>query len=392
MLLSLLLSVTIFLLYLICERILLKNRTNSIPLRISVTGTRGKSSVVRMIASILREDGRRVLAKTTGSRARYILPDGEEIDIPRRSLISIIEQKKLIKKAVQNNVDCIVVEIMSIHPENHYVESRQILKPNVVFITNVRCDHIDAMGKEKEEIAKVFTLDISQKAKVFIPEKENRPLFWDAVKTTNGELVCVQEGISTPLQRFAPELKQKQFSENIDLVYALGKHLNIDQKVILAGLKNVKHDIGAFKIWKYRSQKVQKTFYFVNGFAANDPESTLQVLSKVKEILPSASDKLIGLLSLRSDRGDRTIQWTEALKKGAINWFNRTYVTGTHARIVKQKLKRINILKNKLPEKIMETIMSEIEDQSVLFGFGNIGGTGNLLISYWNKIGENYGL
>lgn len=399
---ALLVSVIIFLLYLIYERIVLNRRIRAVPLRISITGTRGKSSVTRLLASVLREDGRKALAKTTGSQAQYVLPDGREVDISRRGITSIIEQKKLFKKAADVNAGCIIAEIMSIHPENHYIESHQLLKPHIVVITNVRRDHIDAMGKTEEEIASVLSLDIPENAKVFVPEKENRQLFKTAVKNSGGELITVQEGISSPLQHLAQKLKsqpeadlppvEKEFSDNIDLVYALGKHLNISQKNILDGILKVKHDIGKFKIWKYRAQEAQKTHYLVNGFAANDPESTFHVISKVKEILPSASDKLTGLLSLRSDRGDRTVQWIEALKNGACDCFNRIYVTGAHSKIVKRKLKRVHILKNKQPEKIMATIMAETEDQAVIFGFGNIVGTGRLLVDYWNEIGEEYGL
>jgi len=126
----LLISTIAFLLYLIYESILLKRYRNLIPLRIAVTGTRGKSSVVRLLVSVFRESGINVLGKTTGSEALYILPNGNEIDVPRLRTVSIIEQKKLLKKAAKIKANCIVAEIMSIHPENHFIESQQILQPN----------------------------------------------------------------------------------------------------------------------------------------------------------------------------------------------------------------------------------------------------------------------
>lgn len=411
----------VFLLYLIYERISMNLRRNAIPLRISVTGTRGKSSVVRMIASMLREDGRKVIAKTTGSQARFVLPDAQEIEVARRGVTSIIEQKRLIKKAAKIKADCLVAEIMSIHPENHYVESQQMLQPHIVVITNVREDHTEAMGKTKDEIAAVLALDIPAEAKVFVPEKENRALFETAVKNAAGELIEVQKGIASPLFQHAPELERKEFPDNLDLVYALGQHLHIDQKTILKGIHQARLDIGKFKIWKYQSPETRKTYYLVNGFAANDPESTWQVIAKVKEILPSAADELIGLLSLRADRGDRTEQWLEALSHDAFNGFSRIYVTGAHSQIVRRKLKAavkphamvenrsaviltagkmpalpylqsVSILKTKPPEAMMQTMLAEIEDQSVIFGFGNIKGVGELLVDYWNKIGAVYEL
>ncbi len=148
----LLLSLLGLLGYLAGERFLLKRRIRSVPLRISVTGTRGKSSVVRLLASVLREDGLRVVAKTTGSRATCILPDGSERNVPRRGMASIIEQKRFVQMAARMNADCLIAEIMSLHPENHIIESQVLIQPDVVLLTNVRVDHIDAMGSQEDQI------------------------------------------------------------------------------------------------------------------------------------------------------------------------------------------------------------------------------------------------
>jgi len=388
----LLAAVIIFVVYLVGERAAVNRRVRSIPLRICVTGTRGKSSVVRMLASVLREDGRKALAKSTGSQARIVLPDGEEIDVPRRGMPSIIEQKKFLKMAADAHADGIVAEIMSIHPENHLIESHRILKPNIVVITNVRRDHTDAMGDTEEEIAGVFCLDIPAKARVFIPEKEQRPQFRAAVAAAEGELITVREGAASPLYRLAPELKRNEFSANVDLVYALGTYLGIDRGTVLDGIRKSKADIGAFKVWRYRPPSVRKTLYLVNGFAANDPVSTGEIVSRVKDMLPSAAAACTGLLNLRPDRGDRTAQWAAALTGGASGWFTRIFVTGAHAHAVKRKVRQAEIIKQKQPEKIMEIIAAASGDQAVIVGFGNMGGTGRLLVEYWNTIGTEYGL
>ena len=49
---------------------------NKIPIRIHVNGSRGKSSVVRLIASGLREGGLKTVAKTTGTSPRIIDENG----------------------------------------------------------------------------------------------------------------------------------------------------------------------------------------------------------------------------------------------------------------------------------------------------------------------------
>ncbi len=388
----LLLTILLFLLYLIYEKIVLENRIKSIPLRISVTGTRGKSSVVRLIASILRESGKAVLAKTTGSEASYILPDGNEFEVPRRGIPTILEQKKLLKKATQLHVDCIVAEIMSIHPENHFVESQQLLKPNFVVLTNIRPDHIDAMGKTEEKIASVYCLDFPAETTLFIPAQEVRPAFLKRVEKNNIELIASQQRISSEQRKPDAKFNIAAFSENIDLAVSVARHLGVDDEAISRGIQKAKQDVGELKIWKYESTDLRKTCYLVNAFAANDPQSTLQILSFLKNRLPVGLNNFFGLLNLRADRGDRTIQWIEALNNGSSREFQKIFVMGAHTKAVKRKLKSVSIIEEQRPERMMNTILNEVEGQSVIFGFGNIGGAGRALVEYWNQIGEQYGI
>src|SRR5258705_3004282 len=68
-----------------------------IPIRVHVNGTRGKSSVTRLIAAGLRAGPGRVLAKTTGTMARIIYPDGHEVDVYRVGRPNIIEQTRIVR-------------------------------------------------------------------------------------------------------------------------------------------------------------------------------------------------------------------------------------------------------------------------------------------------------
>ena len=68
----------------------LRRQRDAIPIRIHVNGTRGKSSVVRLVAAGLRAGGLRVYAKTTGSLPRLITPDGREFPIHRPGLTNVI--------------------------------------------------------------------------------------------------------------------------------------------------------------------------------------------------------------------------------------------------------------------------------------------------------------
>ena len=387
----LLLSVAGFVLYLLYERVTIDRWRKSVPQTIIVTGTRGKSSVTRMLASVLKADGRKVLAKMTGSLPKLVWPDGSETEIRRRGPASILEQKTLLKHAASLNVDCVVAEVMSIHPDNHIVESRQILRPDIVVVTNTWPDHIDAQGKTEEEVAATLCLDIAEGATVFVPSTCTTRLVETSVNRMNGKLIAVEERVSTLIQQRVPELASAEFSENVDLVYAVAKHLELEDDTVVDGLATASRDVGALALREFRARDPEKRLFLVNAFAANDPTSTFRVLAKARELLPDTA-QFVGLLCLRSDRADRTQQWLEVLGNGAPGSFNRLYVTGGHARVVERRLASARVLKDRSAKALMESLVQDLDNDNVVFGFGNIGGMGHQLVEYWNRAGVAYGL
>src|SRR5262249_35204625 len=83
-----------------------------VPLRIHVNGIRGKSSVTRLVAAVLRESGRRTLAKTTGSAAVVIDPGGVDRPLTRRGAPTILEQIDFVHRASDEGADALVIECM----------------------------------------------------------------------------------------------------------------------------------------------------------------------------------------------------------------------------------------------------------------------------------------
>ncbi|MEO0184387.1 MAG: poly-gamma-glutamate synthase PgsB, partial [candidate division WOR-3 bacterium] len=145
--------------------------TNSIPLRIVVNGTRGKSTVTRLLGAALKAGGYKTLAKTTGTKPRYIINNQIEKPVIRPGRANIHEQLSITRKAVQEKVDAIVFENMSLRPDLQWVEESKIISPQIVVITNVRSDHLEVMGPTLENIAKNFINAVPQNAKIFTGEK-----------------------------------------------------------------------------------------------------------------------------------------------------------------------------------------------------------------------------
>lgn len=384
--------VALFITYLLWERILLRRKVQDIPLRICVTGTRGKSSLTRLISSSLRLAGFTVLSKTTGSKTVIIYPDGTEKEIKRPGLPTLREGKRLLKLAAQLKAQTLVTELMSIHPECLYAESLQIFKPQILAITNVRLDHIAQMGGSKGKIARSLACAIPEKGTVFVPQEECFPVFIERVMQLNSRLVQVRKD-SYPALSGDVRIPGFAFEENIRLCLAVSDFLGIDRKIALRGMTKVNPDFGHLCIWSMDLGLPPRSWFLVNAFAANDPASTRLVLSRLENKGLFGRKERVGLLNLRGDRGDRTLQWLEAIKKETFPEFQKIFFMGDHASALKRRLKSLEetevfVLKPESPQKIMEEISERVSGEAVLVGMGNMGGYGKGLVQYWKAVGK----
>ena len=125
----------------------------SIPLRIHVNGTRGKSSVTRLVAAGLREGGLKTFEKTTGTSPRVIDPQGKDRIIHRLRLPSIGEQVRLLRYFATEKHDAVVMECMALQPQYQWIAEHQMIKSHIGVITNVRPDHLEEMGPTEEDVA-----------------------------------------------------------------------------------------------------------------------------------------------------------------------------------------------------------------------------------------------
>jgi poly-gamma-glutamate synthase PgsB/CapB len=366
--------------YLVLERAVISRARSKIPLVITVTGIRGKSSVARSIGAVLRASGRRVLVKTTGTEAQVVLPDGSVEEITRRGIPSVLEQTRVLRRAARLGVDVLVAEVMSIEKANHRVESSGILRPDIVMMTAIRLDHIESMGSSLEEIAETLACDMVSGSTTYVVEEQAHLIAQGRQKS----LVAV--GRSTA--PYETSAGVRWFPENDRLVVAVAQALGVSDQAVNEGLATATFDRGALGLWEYTWGG--KTILLANALAANDPDSTFEILEHMRSLLKGR--RLYGLFALRWDRADRTLQWKENL--GGARWssFERVFLVGDVPRSIQRGIRNSSKLSGKQPEKIMEQAMSAMKEGDVLFGFGNTHGIGLELIEYWIKEGKVYGI
>ena len=278
---------------------------SKLPNRIHVNGSRGKSSVVRLIAAGLRAGGFKTLAKVTGTSPRVIDIDGYDRIIHRLRSPSIGEQLRLLRNFSKQSPDYIVVECMAVMPEYQWVSEHKMLKSDIGVITNIRLDHVDEMGYTMEEITKSLSNTVPENGLMITTKSPTSYIIKEKSEDNNSEYFEVScDQIQQDLMEGFPYLEH---NENVALALEVCKKAGIDEKIALEGMVNATPDPGALQMMTIPGKSVNNKF--VNAFAANDPQSTFQIF----KLLESRSDQnhIAIFLNARSDRRYRTTQMYE---------------------------------------------------------------------------------
>ncbi len=391
----------LFLIYLAAEKVRLERARRRVPRRVAVTGTRGKSGVTRLVAAGLRASGARVLAKTTGSKPMVILPDGSERVIGRPGPASIREQVRLVEMAAAVGAEALVTEMMSIGEEALAVESRRILRPSMLLVTNVRLDHLDEMGRDREAIARTMAAAVPDRAEVFMPAEEAHAAFEAASARRGSTLHRVAPGPANAGAAGPAALPPGEFEPNRRLARAALASLGLDERTIERGIREAAPDAGSLRIVAGSFGDPPRPATCVSLFAANDPASSRTTLLQVLGALDRGGRPLVGLLALREDRGDRTLQWVRAAQEGFFGDFASVFLAGPTARAALKKLgrgaggpsgPRYGLADGRTPAALMARIVSSAEGEPLVVGLGNFVGLGEALVAHWLEKGTRHGV
>ena len=343
----------------------------------------------------MRASGVRVLAKTTGSKPVLIFPDGSEREIVRTGPASVREQVRLVTLAAESGAEVLVAEMMSIGAECLAAESRRILRPGTLAVTNVRLDHTDEMGREKAAIARTIASAVPERADIFIPEEEVDPAFAEAAARTGSKLTAVNRGLASDGPGAGLRPPFGEFEPNWRLATAVLESLGVGLRTIERGFAAAAPDPGNLRVWRGAFGDPPRPAVCASLFAANEPESSAAALLKVKEVVPFGGRPIVGLLSLREDRGDRTLQWVRAAGEGFFREFSFVVLIGPPAGAALRKLRRrsapggpvFSVAGTRSPEGVMARAMALTSGEPVIVGLGNFVGPGDGLVRLWERIG-----
>lgn len=278
----------------------------SIPIRIHVNGTRGKSSVARLIAAGLRKGGLGTLCKTTGSEAKLVMSDNDEITIKRGCIPNIIEQCKVEEFAASKQADVLIVECMALKPELQAYSELTLVKSTHGVITNSGPDHLDIMGPTELDVAKALAGTVPVTGRLYTNEKTHINVFKEAAFQRGTQLINIipQNRISDNDMANFSYIEHK---DNVALALTVCRDLGVDHETALQGMWQSTPDLGAMDI-KHLSWH-GKQISLVNAFAANDPLSSRQCwFQALEQMKDNTVFYKVLLVNCREDRQERSIQ------------------------------------------------------------------------------------
>ena len=353
-------------------------RLRQVEYRIHVNGIRGKSTVTRIVAGVLREAGLTTLAKTTGTAAAVISRVGYDIPIERLGPPTILEQLAVVEEHSDRDLDALVIECMAVNPTYQRISEERMVRSTIGILTNVREDHQDVMGERLEDIARSLMSTCPRRG-ILITAEDNPdivPIIAEEASRRNTLVVWADpETVSDDdLSRF----EYVAFKENVAIGYALADLLWIDRATALRGMVAAPPDPGVLRV--RRMTIGGKHVTWANLFAVNDRESMVAAMERL-ETWRTPGTTVVGILNNRSDRARRALQFADVAVYDLD--FDRLATFGAYEEAVTQRLKAngfprdriINLGERRNPtrdEIIAEMIEAAPTDNVLVVGFVNI--------------------
>lgn len=358
-----------------------------LPIRIHVNGTRGKSSVTRLISGGLRGGGYKVFAKTTGTKPRMIFVDGSEVPVLRVGKPNIIEQTRIVAQAARQGADYFVTECMGVQPHLQHILENQFIRAHVGVITNARADHLDEMGPTVECVAASLANTTPRNGVMFTAEDKHFDILAYRAGLLNTKIFKADPNcIADAEMRGFSYLEHK---DNVALALSVCEHFGVRRDLAIKGMQDGPPDPGVLRRYKIETQG--KLLEFVNAFAANDPDS-FKIIWDMLKVHREPGKTLIVLVNSRKDRVQRAEQLGEFIASqldADYYVISGEYTNALVARAIACGLphNRIENLGGRPTEAIFNSIVRLTAEKSLIYGIGNIVGFGEQIVNIFKERG-----
>lgn len=245
----------------------------SIGFRILVTGSRGKSGVVRLVHAVVNPDTP-TYAKITGTAAREVFPDGTEKETTRLGSTSSSEMPRAIRQAARMGSQVGVFECMAISPPLIRMVQRSHVRAQMVIIPAIRLDHLEEQGFSELEIARntIEAIDGCETIISGVDQPEIQEMFRQYCRDHDIEFVHVTPDETTPA---CPG----HHPVNVAIALEVAQRRGVKRSVAIDRLQSVSVEPGSTEFYRYRlDDGFQMDVVDISG--ANDPQSAWDAIGR----------------------------------------------------------------------------------------------------------------
>jgi gamma-polyglutamate synthase len=294
------------------------SRMQRLPLRILVTGTRGKSSTVRLIHAALTAGGISTLGKMTGTASRELDTTGAEHSTNRVGQVSILEMLETVHRSFSRDAvapEAVVLECMAVTPELIDMCTEDIVRPQVSIVTNALWDHLEEQGTSLEQIA--VSLSRSMSGAQLAITAEHR----EAIRATLGYEArirgCAFDAVSgSRVPSSILERLPGAHPDNVAIALAVAAFAGVEQETAVRGME----------IATAEPLPTRPVMTVINGTewwyrdigSVNDTDSLTPALEQAKAQMPVDAVTL-AILTTRWDRPLRAIQFASSIPPGDVD-------------------------------------------------------------------------
>lgn len=263
--------------------------------RILVTGSRGKSSIVRLLHTALHHAGLETYARITGVVPRELSVD--KVRSISRSSGAHVEEMRWWLKQLPASAEGIVLENSAITPDLQGLAALW-LQPQVTVLTNTLPDHQEAWGTTRASAAEVLVAGIPKDGLVLLPSS----LKADNYLADLLELRSCKTVFAEP----AADAGDGFPAINLGLALTTIKQLGLEPEPALQAMQNLQADSYDFNVVNYNGAKVAM------AFSVNDISSTRKLFHSMN--WPEEQTRLI--YNHRKDRPGRF--------RSFVDWLNHS--------------------------------------------------------------------
>ena len=225
--------------------------------RILVTGSRGKSSIVRLLYAGMQAADMQAYARLTGVIPRELGPDGERTI--SRAAGAHVEEMRWWLKRLPSSAQAVVLENSAITADFQILAGRW-LRPDVTVLANTLPDHQEIWGPTSAAAAEVLTAGVPTHGQVVLPAGlRSDDHLLELLGRRHCQLVFAES---------ATEIEEDYRAVNMGLAFTTLKHLGLAGDSVLAAMRHTPPDRYDFHVANLAGAEVAL------AFAANDIAST----------------------------------------------------------------------------------------------------------------------